>query len=142
MEDAPHPRHPSISLPEAKGVEPASAPNAPELKLESTRGLSPAVERSKRPEFTSRPGRQQGISHPDRQQAQDHPESSPQAPKSKPAALKLETARDVQPVGKSPYLVLFQNARSIRSLSNIDYPAGLMGPNPDINRGLPFGEIR
>ncbi|KAL9104741.1 MAG: hypothetical protein Q9163_000353 [Psora crenata] len=61
------------------------------------------------------------------------------AGKQKPAALKLETTKPVEPPQPSAALVSLRSARKISHLSDVSYPKGIIppSPNPAINKAAP-----
>ncbi|KAL4880683.1 hypothetical protein BJY04DRAFT_69896 [Aspergillus karnatakaensis] len=59
------------------------------------------------------------------------------AGKQKPAALKLETTKAVEPPQPTPGMKSLHSARFVDDLSKIDYPAAIASPNPALNTSAP-----
>lgn len=55
----------------------------------------------------------------------------------KPAALKLETTKAVEPPQPSAAMKALQSARFVDDLSKINYPASIVSPNPALNANAP-----
>jgi translation initiation factor 4G len=55
----------------------------------------------------------------------------------KPAALKLETTKAVEPPQPSAAMKALQSARFVDDLSKINYPASIVSPNPALNESAP-----
>lgn len=66
---------------------------------------------------------------------------APSAAKQKPAALKLETNKPVEPPQPSAALTSLRSSRKLTSL-DITYPAGKASPNPALNAGAKSGKFR
>ncbi|KAL8965796.1 MAG: hypothetical protein Q9183_003681, partial [Haloplaca sp. 2 TL-2023] len=64
------------------------------------------------------------------------------ASKSKPAALKLETTKTVEPPQPSAQLLSLRSARRLTSLNDVSYPSGFASPNPALNTAAPMGKFR
>ncbi|KAL8766701.1 MAG: hypothetical protein Q9209_006570 [Squamulea sp. 1 TL-2023] len=62
--------------------------------------------------------------------------------KQKPAALKLETTKTVEPPQPSAQLLSLRSARRLTSLNDISYPAAIASPNPALNTTAPMGKFR
>ena len=62
--------------------------------------------------------------------------------KQKPAALKLETAKAVEPPQPSAQLLSLRSARRLTSLNDVSYPPAIASPNPAINTTAPMGKFR
>ncbi|KAL3470182.1 hypothetical protein BJX99DRAFT_56801 [Aspergillus californicus] len=63
--------------------------------------------------------------------------ASATAPKSKPAALKLETTKPVEPSQPTAGMKSLHSARFVEDLSKIDYPSAIASPNPALNSSAP-----
>ena len=66
---------------------------------------------------------------------------TPTAAKQKPAALKLETNKPVEPPQPSAALTSLRSSRKLTSL-DITYPEGKASPNPALNAGAKAGKFR
>lgn len=64
------------------------------------------------------------------------------ASKQKPAALKLETAKAVEPPQPSAQLLSLRSARRLTSLNDVSYPPAIASPNPALNTTAPMGRFR
>ncbi|KAL8935107.1 MAG: hypothetical protein Q9216_005583 [Gyalolechia sp. 2 TL-2023] len=64
--------------------------------------------------------------------------------KSKPAALKLETAKAgaIEPPQPSAQLLSLRSARRLTSLNDVSYPPAIASPNPALNTTAPMGRFR
>ncbi|KAL8993552.1 MAG: hypothetical protein Q9169_006260 [Polycauliona sp. 2 TL-2023] len=62
--------------------------------------------------------------------------------KQKPAALKLETTKTVEPPQPSAQLLSLRSARHLTSLNDVSYPAAIASPNPALNTTAPMGKFR
>ncbi|KAL8832713.1 MAG: hypothetical protein Q9170_004775 [Blastenia crenularia] len=62
--------------------------------------------------------------------------------KQKPAALKLETAKAVEPPQPSAQLLSLRSARRLTSLNDVSYPPAIASPNPALNTKAPMGKFR
>lgn len=62
--------------------------------------------------------------------------------KQKPAALKLETAKTVEPPQPSAQLLSLRSARRLTSLNDVSYPPAIASPNPALNTTAPMGKFR
>ncbi|KAL8649535.1 MAG: hypothetical protein Q9210_004342 [Variospora velana] len=62
--------------------------------------------------------------------------------KQKPAALKLETAKAVEPPQPSAQLLSLRSARRLTSLNDVSYPPAIASPNPALNTAAPMGKFR
>lgn len=62
--------------------------------------------------------------------------------KQKPAALKLETSKPVEPAQPTPQLLALRSARRLRSINDVSYPAAISSPNPALNTTAPMGKFR
>ncbi|KAI4249245.1 MAG: hypothetical protein L6R40_000703 [Gallowayella cf. fulva] len=62
--------------------------------------------------------------------------------KQKPAALKLETTKTVEPPQPSAQLLSLRSARRLTSLNDVSYPAAIASPNPALNTTAPMGKFR
>ncbi|KAH8434167.1 putative eukaryotic translation initiation factor subunit eIF-4F [Aspergillus melleus] len=65
------------------------------------------------------------------------PPAKPSLAKQKPAALKLETNKAVEPPQPSAAMKALHSARLIDDLSKITYPASIVSPNPALNASAP-----
>ena len=74
----------------------------------------------------------------------DAPMPPPRAPssnKQKPAALKLETSKQVEPAQPSAALLSLKSARRITSIKDITYPESIASPNPALNTAFPGAQF-
>lgn len=62
--------------------------------------------------------------------------------KQKPTALKLDTAKPVEPAQPSAQLLSLRSARRLMSINDVSYPAPINSPNPALNTGAPTGKLR
>lgn len=62
--------------------------------------------------------------------------------KQKPAALKLETSKPVEPAQPSAQLLSLRSARRLTSINDVSYPAPISSPNPALNTAAPRGKFR
>lgn len=62
--------------------------------------------------------------------------------KQKPAALKLETHKSVEPAQPSAALVSLRSARPLLSIGDISYPAPINSPNPALNTTASTGKFK
>ena len=62
--------------------------------------------------------------------------------KQKPAALKLETTKAVEPPQPSAQLLSLRSARRLTSLNDVAYPPAIASPNPALNTTAPMGKFR
>ncbi len=62
--------------------------------------------------------------------------------KQKPAALKLETTKAVEPAQPTPQLLALRSARPLLSISEVSYPPTVASPNPALNTSAPMGKFR
>ena len=62
--------------------------------------------------------------------------------KQKPAALKLETSKPVEPAQPTPQLLALRSARPLLSINDISYPTAISSPNPALNTTAPMGKFR
>ena len=62
--------------------------------------------------------------------------------KQKPSALKLDTAKPVEPAQPSAQLLSLRSARRLMSINDVSYPAPINSPNPALNTGAPTGKLR
>lgn len=62
--------------------------------------------------------------------------------KPKPAALKLETSKAIEPAQPSAQLLSLRSARRLTSITDVSYPAPLQSPNPALNATAPMGKFR
>ncbi|KAL9046596.1 MAG: hypothetical protein Q9214_000603 [Letrouitia sp. 1 TL-2023] len=62
--------------------------------------------------------------------------------KQKPAALKLETVKPVEPPQPSAQLLSLRSARRITSINDVVYPPSIASPNPALNTTAPMGKFR
>ncbi len=60
----------------------------------------------------------------------------------KPAALKLETSKSVEPAQPSAALQSLRSARFITSVKDIQYPPSIASPNPALNKNAPMGKFK
>lgn len=63
-------------------------------------------------------------------------------PKPKPAHLKLETSKSVEPAQPSAALLSLRSARRLASVNDVSYPASIASPNPALNTAAPSGKFR
>ncbi|KAL6718411.1 hypothetical protein ACLMJK_004500 [Lecanora helva] len=70
------------------------------------------------------------------------PASSKNAGKQKPAALKLETTKPVEPAQPTPQLLALRSARPLLSINDVSYPPAISSPNPALNTTAPTGKFR
>ena len=70
------------------------------------------------------------------------PAPSKGAGKQKPAALKLETSKPVEPAQPTPQLLALRSARPLLSINNVSYPTAISSPNPALNTAAPMGKFR
>ncbi|KAL8785406.1 MAG: hypothetical protein Q9195_008666 [Heterodermia aff. obscurata] len=61
--------------------------------------------------------------------------------KPKPAALKLETSKPVEPGQRSAQLTSLLSARRLLNINDVAYPSGFVSPNPALNTGAPPGKF-
>lgn len=62
--------------------------------------------------------------------------------KQKPAHLKLETTKNVEPAQPSAALLSLRSARRLTSITDVSYPAPFASPNPALNSAAPSGKFR
>ena len=62
--------------------------------------------------------------------------------KQKPSALKIDTAKPVEPAQPSAQLLSLRSARRLMSVNDVSYPAPINSPNPALNTGAPAGKLR
>ena len=62
--------------------------------------------------------------------------------KQKPAALKLETSKNVEPAQPTPQLLALRSARPLLSINDVSYPTAISSPNPALNTAAPMGKFR
>lgn len=62
--------------------------------------------------------------------------------KQKPAHLKLETSKNVEPAQPSAALLSLRSARRLASVHDVNYPAPFASPNPALNSAAPSGKFR
>ncbi|KAL4785790.1 hypothetical protein BJX76DRAFT_355838 [Aspergillus varians] len=65
------------------------------------------------------------------------PPAKPTSAKQKPAALKLETNKPVEPPQPTAGMKSLNSARFVDDLSQISYPASIASPNPALNTSAP-----
>lgn len=70
------------------------------------------------------------------------PKASVTGGKQKPAALKLETTKAVEPAQPTPQLLSLRSARRLTSINDISYPAPINSPNPALNTTAPNGKFK
>ena len=70
------------------------------------------------------------------------PKTTPSSGKQKPAALKLETTKSVEPPQPTPQLQSLRTARKIVSINDISYPAPINSPNPALNANAKSNNMR
>ena len=70
------------------------------------------------------------------------PKSAASGGKQKPAALKLETTKPVEPAQPSAQLLSLRSARRLLSINDVSYPAPISSPNPALNTAAPMGKFR
>ena len=62
--------------------------------------------------------------------------------KQKPAHLKLDAVKPVEPAQPSAALQSLRSARFLTSVNNVSYPAAIASPNPALNTAAPQGKFR
>ena len=62
--------------------------------------------------------------------------------KQKPAALKLETSKPIEPAQPTPQLLALRSARPLLSINDVSYPTTISSPNPSLNTTAPMGKFR
>lgn len=62
--------------------------------------------------------------------------------KQKPTALKIDTAKPIEPAQPSAQLLSLRSARRLMSINDVSYPAPINSPNPALNTGAPTGKLR
>lgn len=62
--------------------------------------------------------------------------------KPKPAALKLETSKAIEPAQPSAQLLSLRSARRLTSITDVSYPAPVASPNPALNTSALNGKFR
>ena len=62
--------------------------------------------------------------------------------KPKPAALKLETSKTIEPAQPSAQLLSLRSARRLMSITDVSYPAPVASPNPALNTAALNGKFR
>lgn len=62
--------------------------------------------------------------------------------KQKPAALKLETTKPVEPAQPTPQLLALRSARPLLSINDVSYPTAISSPNPALNTAALNGKFR
>lgn len=62
--------------------------------------------------------------------------------KQKPAHLKLETSKNVEPAQPSAALLSLRSARRLASVNDVSYPVPFASPNPALNTAAPSGKFR
>lgn len=62
--------------------------------------------------------------------------------KQKPAALKLETNKSVEPPQPTPQLLSLRSARKLTHINDVSYPASIQSPNPALNTAAPMGKFK
>ena len=70
------------------------------------------------------------------------PPKTPGSAKQKPAALKLETTKSVEPPQPTPQLQALRTARKIEHIHDISYPAAINSPNPALNANAKSNNMR
>ena len=70
------------------------------------------------------------------------PKATPGGGKQKPAALKLETTKSVEPPQPTPQLQALRTARKINLINDISYPAPISSPNPALNANAKGNNMR
>ena len=61
--------------------------------------------------------------------------------KPKPAALKLETTKQVESPQRSAQLTSLLSARRLLNINDVSYPSGFISPNPSLNTNAPPGKF-
>jgi len=61
--------------------------------------------------------------------------------KPKPAALKLETTKEVESPQRSAQLTSLLSARRLLNINDVSYPSGFASPNPSLNTNAPAGKF-
>ena len=61
--------------------------------------------------------------------------------KPKPAALKLETTKQVEAPQRSAQLTSLLSARRLLNINDVSYPSGFASPNPSLNTNAPPGKF-
>ena len=70
------------------------------------------------------------------------PKATPSGGKQKPAALKLETTKSVEPPQPTPQLQALRTARKINHINDVAYPAPINSPNPALNANAKGNNMR
>lgn len=70
------------------------------------------------------------------------PKATSSGGKQKPAALKLETTKSVEPPQPTPQLQALRTARKINHIGDISYPAPISSPNPALNANAKGNNMR
>ena len=60
----------------------------------------------------------------------------------KPAALKLQPVKTVEPAQPSAALQSLRSARFITSVTDVQYPPSIASPNPALNKNAPMGKFK
>lgn len=74
-----------------------------------------------------------GVATPASETSMAPPKPAVTGGKQKPAALKLETTKSVEPPQATPQLQSLRSARPISHINDISYPAPINSPNPALN---------
>ena len=82
-----------------------------------------------------------GAATPSSESASMAPPTKSMNAKPKPAALKLETTKPIEPGQRSAQLTSLLSARRLLNINDVAYPSGFVSPNPALNTGAPPGKF-
>ena len=83
-----------------------------------------------------------GIATPVSEASAAPAKAAPTGAKQKPAALKLETNKSVEPPQPTPQLLSLRSARKLTSINDVSYPPAINSPNPALNTTAPPGRFK
>ena len=83
-----------------------------------------------------------GVATPVSESFMPPPKATPSGGKQKPAALKLETTKAVEPPQPTPQLQALRTARKILHINDVAYPAAINSPNPALNANAKGNNMR
>ena len=83
-----------------------------------------------------------GVATPASESSMAPPKVMPSGGKQKPAALKLETTKSVEPPQPTPQLQALRTARKINHINDVAYPAPISSPNPALNANAKGNNMR
>ena len=83
-----------------------------------------------------------GIATPVSESSTAAPKAASTGSKQKPAALKLETNKSVEPPQPTPQLLSLRSARKLTTINDVSYPAAINSPNPALNTAAPIGKFK